>query len=139
MGARMPHDPQGLGIAFGEEPQRDLAVRSAARSGIDGLAIHLSGNRRLGRPGPISAATSIGRTRSLYSRTLPSGSLTLSMEARREYFDDHRLVTTLPSIELTLIPTREVRDSPEFCERFYTTRQIKHLRYSLSRQLAPTG
>ncbi len=34
----------------------------------------------LAKPGPMSTATSMGRTRLLYSRTLPSGSLTLSME-----------------------------------------------------------
>ena len=79
VGTGVPHDVQGLGVATGDQPQGDLAFFGQEGVGADDLAIDLAATVALARRGPISAAISMGRTRRVYSRTLPSGKLTLSM------------------------------------------------------------
>ena len=87
MGARMPHDPQGLGIFFGQQPQRHFAVARQRRDGIDRLAIDFGRHGGLGQAGADIGRDVDRPNRFVYSRTLPSGSLTLSM---REFLGENR-------------------------------------------------
>ena len=51
VGAGVPHDIQGLGVAIGNQPQGDLAFFGQEGVGADDLTIDLRGHRGLGQAG----------------------------------------------------------------------------------------
>ena len=54
VGARVPHDVQGLRVAIGDQPQGDLAFFGQESIGADDLAVNLRGQGGLGQAGTDS-------------------------------------------------------------------------------------